>query len=110
MLYELWDYSINIRNRDRSDTHIDIAFTEMSIKALNTYSVVQSYETLVQTHIMSKWGFLTDNMPFRPASYLYRSRKRELNNMSPANRDSLYNIEVGNEDSEFGWSAETVRE
>ena len=109
MLYELWDYSINIKNRDRSDTYRDIAFIEMSIKALNTYSIVQPYETLVQTHIMAKWWFYTDNMTFRPDSHLYRSRMRELNSMAPTDRNHLYITEVGNKDSEFGWSADTVR-
>ena len=110
MVYELWDYTINIRNRDRSDHHREIPFIEMSLKAIQTYSIVQAYETLVQTHIMSKWWFLTDNIPFRPDSSVYRSRMRELNNMTPSNRTHLYLTELGNKDSEFSWNADTIRE
>ena len=109
MVYELWDYTVNIRNRDRSESYRDILFIEMSLKAIQTYSIVQSYETLVQTHIMTKWWFYTDGATFRLHGALYRTRMRELNNMSPTNRDHLYLTEVGNKDSEFGWCSDTVR-
>ena len=109
MVYELWDYTVNIRNRDRSESYRDILFIEMSLKAIQTYSIVQSYETLMQTHIMAKWWFCTDGSTFRSHGALYRTRMRELNNMSPTNRDHLYLTEVGNKDSEFGWCSDTVR-
>ena len=108
MLYELWDYNINIRNRDRSDSHRDIPFVEMSIKALNTYSIERTYDILVQTHIMAKWWSHTHSeSPLMVHTSTYRRRMRELNNMNPVDRDHLY-LEVGNKDSEFGWCLDTV--
>jgi hypothetical protein len=107
MLYELWDYIINVRNRDRTDNHRDIPFVELTVKALNTYSVHMAYDILVQTHMMAKWWSHTQGKTSFSNTSDYRRRMRELNNMNCVDRDHLY-LEVGNKDSTFGWCNDTV--
>ena len=108
MLYELWDYTINVRNRDRTDNHRDIPFVELTVKAMNTYSINRTYDILVQTHMMAKWWSHTHGeSPLMVHTSTYRRRMRELNNMNIVDRDHLF-LEVGNKESEFGWSLETV--
>ena len=109
MLYELYDYTINSRNRDRNNMRRDIVFIEMSIKAINTYSIERTYDILVQTHKMAKWWSYThDESPLMVHTSSYRRRMRELNNMNPIDRAHLYADHVGNKNSEFGWGIDTV--
>jgi len=109
MLYELHDYTINTRNRDRNDMHRDIPFVEMSVKAMNTYSIERIYDILVQTHMMAKWWSHTHGEnPLMVHTSTYRRRMRELNNMNPIDRSHLFADHVGNKDSEFGWCLDTV--
>jgi hypothetical protein len=109
MLYELWDYTINCRNRDRNDNHRDIPFAELTVKAMNTYSINRAYDVLVQTHTMAKWWSFTHNESIITSVHTstYRRRMRELNNMNSNDRDHLF-LQVGNKNSDFGWSCETV--
>ena len=109
MLYELWDYTINCRNRDRNDNHRDIPFVELTVKAMNTYSINRAYDILVQTHTMAKWWSWTHNESIvcSVLTSTYRRRMRELNNMNCVDRDHLF-LQVGNKESEFGWCLDTV--
>ena len=113
MLYELWDYTINVRNRDRTDTHRDIPFVELSVKAMNTYSIERSYEILVQTHTMAKWWSLVQGSTVCSNTSSYRRRMRELNNMNTRDRDHLYDTHIVDvksiEDSKFGWCLDAVQ-